>query len=34
MAQLYRDQFVHFVNVATKTGESSDPKWVQEGTGV
>ena len=34
MAQLYRDQFVHFVNVATKTGESADPKWVQEGTGV
>jgi hypothetical protein len=34
MAQLYRDQFVHFVNVATKTGEASDPNWVQEGTGV
>ena len=34
MAQLYRDQFVHFVNIATKTGESADPKWVQEGTGV
>ena len=34
MAQLYRDQFVHFVNVATKIGEASDPKWVQEGTGV
>ena len=34
MAQLYRDQFVHFVNVATKTGESADPNWVQEGTGV
>lgn len=34
MAQLYRDQFVHFVNVATKTGEVDDPNWVQEGTGV
>lgn len=34
MAQLYRDQFVHFVNVATKTGEIADPTWVQEGTGV
>ena len=34
MAQLYRDQFVHFVNIATKTGEASDPNWVQEGTGV
>lgn len=34
MAQLYRDQFVHFVNVATKNGETADPKWVQEGTGV
>lgn len=34
MAQLYRDQFVHFVNVATKNGETADPNWVQEGTGV
>ena len=34
MAQLYRDQFVHFVNVGTKIGEASDPTWVQEGTGV
>ena len=34
MAQLYRDQFIHFVNIATKTGETADPNWVQEGTGV
>ena len=34
MSQLYRDQFVHFVNVATKVGETADPNWVQEGTGV
>ena len=34
MAQLYRDQFVHFVNIATKAGEASDPNWVQEGTGI
>ena len=34
MAQLYRDQFVHYVNVATKDGQTENPKWEQEGTGV
>lgn len=34
MAQLYRDQFVHYINTATKTGETADPTWKQEGTGV
>lgn len=34
MAQKYRDQYVHFVNVATKVGETADPNFVQEGTGV
>lgn len=34
MAQLYRDQFKHFVNVATKTGETGNEQWEQEGTGV
>ena len=34
MAQKYRDQYVHFVNVGTKVGETADPNFVQEGTGV
>lgn len=34
MAQLYRDQFIHYINTATKTGETSSPTWVIEGTGV
>ena len=34
MAQLYRDQFYHYVNTATKTGEEANPTWVREGTGV
>ena len=34
MAQLYRDQFWHFINTATKTGETSNPTWTREGTGV
>jgi len=34
MAQLYRDQFQHFVNTATYTGETSNPTWVREGQGV
>jgi hypothetical protein len=34
MAQKYRDQYVHFVNIATKVGEIADPNFVQEGTGV
>lgn len=34
MAQLYRDQFWHFINVATTTGETANPTWKREGTGV
>ena len=34
MAQLYRDQFQHFLNVATKTGETSNPTYKREGQGV
>lgn len=34
MAQKYRDQYVHFVNIATKVGETENPDFVQEGTGV
>lgn len=34
MAQLYRDQFQHFVNTATYTGETSNPTWTREGQGV
>lgn len=34
MQQLYRDQFVHYINVATKTGETKTQTWEQEGTGV
>lgn len=34
MAQLYRDQFVHYINTATKTGETTTPTWTLEGTGV
>ena len=34
MAQLYRDQFIHYVNTATKTGETTTPTWTIEGTGV
>lgn len=34
MQQLYRDQFVHYINVATKTGETTAPTWEQEGTGI
>ena len=34
MAQLYRDQFEHYLNVATKTGETANPDFKREGTGV
>lgn len=34
MAQLYRDQYIHYVNIATKTGETGNEEWEQEGTGV
>lgn len=34
MAQYYRDQFYHYLNIATTTGETSNPNFVREGTGV
>ena len=34
MAQLYRDQYEHWINTATTTGETSNPTYVREGTGV
>ena len=34
MAQLYRDQFYHFINTATKTGVTANPTWTREGTGL
>lgn len=35
MAQLYRDQFAHYVDVSTKTRDASTtPHYVREGTGV
>ena len=34
MAQLYRDQYEHWINTATTTGSTSNPKYVREGTGV
>ena len=27
MAQLYRDQFAHYFNTATTTGNSANPTW-------
>lgn len=34
MAQRFRDEYQHFLNTATVTGETSNPTWVQEGEGV
>lgn len=34
MAQLYRDQYYHYVNTATTTGVKENPTWTREGTGV
>lgn len=34
MAKLYRDQFQHYVNTATTTGETANPTYVREGEGV
>ena len=34
MAQRNRDEYKHFINVATVTGDTSNPTWVQEGEGV
>ena len=34
MAQLYRDQFEHWVNTATTTGETANPTWKREGKGL
>ena len=34
MAQLYRDQYEHWINTATTTGSTTNPLYVREGTGV
>ena len=34
MAQLYRDQYYHYVNTATTTGDKANPTYTREGTGV
>lgn len=34
MAQRYRDQYWHYINTATKTGETANPDYTREGTGV
>lgn len=34
MPKLYRDQYEHWVNTATTTGETSNPTYTREGTGV
>jgi len=34
MAQRYRDEYQHYINVATYTGSTISPSWKQEGEGV
>ena len=34
MAQLFRDQFEHWINTATITGDTANPTYKREGTGV
>ena len=34
MRQLQRHEFQHYLNIATVTGETSNPTWKQEGEGV
>ena len=34
MAQLYRDQFAHYFNTHTTSGDSTNPTWTLEGIGV
>lgn len=34
MEQLFRDQFYNFINTGTITGETANPTWTREGTGV
>lgn len=34
MAQLYRDQYEHWINTATTIGATANPTFVREGTGV
>ena len=34
MAQLYRDQFHHYLNTATTSGATGNETWKREGTGV
>ena len=32
--QRFRDEYQHYLNTATVTGEKANPTWVQEGEGV
>lgn len=34
MAQRFRDEYQHYINTATITGETSNPTWKREGEGV
>lgn len=34
MAQRFRDEYQHYLNTATITGETSTPTWKREGQGV
>lgn len=34
MAQLYRDQYYHYINTATTSGVTTSPTWTREGQGV
>ena len=34
MAQLFRDQFQHYVNTATIVGATENPTYTREGQGV
>jgi len=34
MAQLFRDQFQHYVNTATTNGATANPTYTREGSGV
>lgn len=34
MAQLFRDQFQHYVNTATTNGTTTNPTYTREGSGV
>lgn len=34
MAQRFRDEYRHYLNTATTTGETANPTWTEEGEGV